>query len=218
MNEPKIIKNQEAIYAISIHLKYGEVLHLEDIDAETKNTYLDLCRNPSKSILIENNNSIRNLFGTDIAKISVVAYDEKYRTVWHPVKKMFLSESTLGRRTFSTIIKIFIFMMFMAVIGILSSKVIDGTIMDVIFDPKLFAQTFGEALDIIQSVFSYTFVALIILNIVDVLLGVKAQYNVNQDGSIPVENSALNNIELTVIFAIVYFIAKIILSGIINFG
>lgn len=198
-------------YALSIHMKYGEVLHIDDLSREERDRYFELARTENASIIVEDKSSVRNVMGKDISKISAKAYNEDYKKLYYPLEKMMFSESSLGRRVFHTVIKAFVLLAFFAIIAVFGMAVIEGNIMDVFFDGELFSKTIFKGFALIDKLFGYAVFAMIILNFADLLLGLRAHYHINQDGAYPVETTRISNVGVTVVFAIVFFIAKTVL-------
>lgn len=214
--QPMPRKRTHLRYAISIHMKYGEVLHVEDLTKEEKDQYFELARHDDRSLIVEDTTSVRHILGKDIAKISVKAYDEQYEKFIHPFEKMMFSESTLGRKLFSTIIKSFVGLSFLGMIGVFGLAMIEGNILDVFFDPKLLGATVLKGVDFIKILFNYTVILLILLNLADLLLGLKADYYINQDGEQPAETSRLSNVFVTAAFIVILIIIQMVLKGIVK--
>ncbi len=206
----------KVMYALSIHMKYGEVLHIEGLNKEEKDRYFELARKETSTMLVEDKTSVIHLLSRDIAKISVKAYDEKYERIYHPLEKMVFSESSLGRRPFSIIIKSFIVLAILSVLSAFGVAMLAGDIMDVFFDPVILAETLSKGFDLMNKIFSFTAVLMIMLNIIDIGLGYKAHYYINQDGSEPVEYSRISNLLVSIVFIIVFMIAKTILASVVT--
>lgn len=204
----KQASKSRVMYALSIHMKYGEVLHIEGLNKEEKDRYFELARKEDATMLVEDKTSVVHLLSKDIAKISVKAYDEKYERIYHPLEKMFFSESSFGRKIFTMIIKTFVILAILSVIGMLGLTVIDGTVMDVIFDGELLMENISSGLDLAGKFFSLTIALMLVLNVLDIGLGYKAHYYINQDGSNPVEYSRLSNLLVTIAFIVIYNVLK----------
>jgi hypothetical protein len=203
-------------YALSIHMKYGEVLHVEDLTKDEKDQYFELARQEDRSLIVEDATSVRHIRGKDIAKISVKAYDDQYEKWVHPIEKMAFSESTLGRKLFSTIIKAFVGVSFLGIIGVFALAMIEGDVLDVLFDPKLLSATMLKGFDFIKMLFNYTVILMILLNLIDLVLGLKANYFINQDGEEAAETSRLSNVFVTAAFIIVFTVINLVLSGLVK--
>lgn len=203
-------------YALSIHMKYGEVLHVEDLTKDEKDQYFELARHDDRSLIVEDTTSVRHILGKDIAKISVKAYDDQYEKLIHPLEKMMFSESTLGRKLFSTIIKAFVGVSFLGMIGVFGLAMIEGNVLDVFFDPKLLGATVVKGFDFIKTLFNYTVILLILLNLVDLVLGLRADYYINQDGEQPAETSRLSNTFVTAAFIVIFIIIQVVLNGLMK--
>lgn len=209
-------KKSHLRYALSIHMKYGEVLHVEDLTKEEKDQYFELARYDDRSLIVEDTTSVRHILGKDIAKISVKAYDEQYEKFMHPIEKMMFSESTLGRKLFATIIKAFVGISFVGMIGVFGLAMIEGNILDVFFDPELFGATIVRGFEFIKTLFNYTVILLILLNLVDLVLGLKADYYINQDGEQSAETSRLSNVFVTAAFIVIFIVIRMLLNGLVE--
>ena len=209
------VKRQEhKLHALSIHMKYGEVLHIDDISKERKENYLKLCTEMNTSIIVEEEDSIRNLLSQDVAKISVKEYSHEYRGYFFPLKKALLSESALGRRFYSMIIKLFVMFAVLIVIGLMGLKVVEGNIIDVMFDPDLLRALLNEMLDMIGKLFKYTVILMLLANLVDYGLSYRAYFPVNRDGTEPVEITRASNTAVVLVFMLCYTIAVRIVSAV----
>lgn len=217
--EAKKADNQSThhiLYALSIHLKYGEILHVESVDKETKDSYLNLAKNAGGKMLIESKEEVRQLLSDDIAKVSVVAYDETYLKVWHPLKRITMGESSLPRFVFSVIVKLFIFLSLVLALAQLSLKVIDGTIMDVLFDPVQFSNLASVILAQIKLLFRYTFFLMILLHILDMALSFRKVFYINQDGAPWVEHTVTSHMLITLMLFAGYIVMMTALKGVIQ--
>lgn len=199
-------KEDHKLHALSIHMKYGEVLHIDDISKERKENYLKLCTEPSTSIIVEDQDSIRNLMGHDVAKISVKEYSHEYRGYFFPLKKALLSESDVGRGLYRLTIKLFVLFAVFVVIGLLGLRVVDGTILDTLFDQTLLIGLVNEILNMIGKLFNYAMIVMVVANILDYALSYRAYYPVNSDGTEPIEISRVSNSVVVLIFVLCYVI------------
>jgi len=213
----KAQKDQSLHYALSIHLKYGEVLHVEGIDEAERDKYLAVAKTHGETMLIESHDEVRILRNEDIAKVSTVAYNASYLSSWHIGKRIFLNESTIGRRVFTLLIKFFIFLCVMIGMMQLGLRVIDGTIMDVLFDPSKFMKLLNDVINQMGSVFAYIFVVMILLHLVDMLFGFRKTYYINQDGAPWVETSVLSNFYVTIGLVIGFTVAKVLMGSLLKF-
>ena len=207
---------KSVMYALSIHMKYGEVLHIEGLNKEEKDKYFQLAREENATMLVEDKSSVRHLLSKDIAKISVKAYDEKYEKIYHPLEKILFSESSMGRRIFSFIIKAFVILSILSIVGMFGVAMLEGDIMDVFFDPAILSETILKGFDLMNKIFGLTVLVMAILNLFDLGLGLKSHYYINQDGADPVEYSRLSNVLVTGAFIVVFLIAKTILNTIVT--
>ena len=201
------VKENEKLHALSIHMKYGEVLHLDDISMERRDEYLKLCKETSSSILVEDDESVRNVLGKDIAKISVKTYSRQYREYIFPIKKALMSESILGKTFYSWIIKLFFIISSISIFSILFLKTADGTIIDTLFDSKMLAGFLEQTLRGVSKVYTFAIIGLLLGNIIDYALSLKTYYPVNQDGAEPAEHPRYAMTIMIIVFILVYTIA-----------
>lgn len=219
MSENKTTKTtvkSKVMYALSIHMKYGEVLHIEGLNKEEKDKYFELARKEDSTMLVEDKTSVIHLLSRDIAKISVKAYDERYERIYHPLEKMVFSESSVGRRPFSFIIKTFIVLAILSILSAFGVAMLSGNIMDVFFDAEVLSETLTKGFDLMNKIFFFTALVLIMLSIIDIGLGYRAHYYINQDGSDPVEYSRISNLVVSIVFIVVFMVAKTLLSSVMT--
>lgn len=203
-------------YALSFQMKYGEVLHLENITKEEKDRYLDFARSKSNTLLVEDSHSLRNLHSDDIAKVSVKAYDAEREKWLHPIQKMLFTESSLGRPLFKGIIKGFIVLAILAVLGKFAIGMIEGGIFDVLLDAKLFMAALISGFEWVESLFKYVAILLVLLSLLDLVLGLNASYFINQDGEEPPEHSRLSNAVVSGLFILIFSVVLSFLSAASN--
>lgn len=216
MSETKPRKNSHMRFALSIYMKYGEVLHVEGLTREEKDQYFDLARDTSRSLLVEDGTSIRHIMGKDIARITVKPYDNQYEKVMLPLRKMLFSESTLGRKLFTVLIKLFAGISILGIIGVFGLAMIEGNIIDVFFEPELFGETLSKGIDLMSGLFGYMVILMILLSLIDLVLGLRADYFINQDGEEPAETTRAGNLAVTFEFIIVYKVIETVLVKILE--
>ncbi len=204
--------NGPTYYALSIHMKFGEVLHLDDLTREQKNLYYDLARNPSESLLIEQEGDIRHLIGSDIAKITSKRYNETYRKYIHPVRGALLSESLIGRNIFSTVMKLFVFAAILAVGAALFGAFMDGQLFDILADKAVMEDTVAEISRLVGRIFRWTLFLLFALHVADLLLHEGETYHVNRDGTEVIYETKLGNLFLSAGFIVVIMIFRMALT------
>jgi len=213
----KVVKSEHPIlYALSIHLKYGEVLHVESIDKEMKDAYLSLTKTPGEKMLLESKEEVRQLRSDDIAKVSIVAYDESYLKVWYPLKRMFLSESSFARYLFSFVIKLFVFIAVVLGLAQLGLKVIDGTIMDVLFDPVQFKDMMVALTSQIKTLFKFTLIFMVLWHFLDMALSFRKTFYINQDGAPWFEHTVSSHMGITALFFVGYTVVMAVLRGVLE--
>lgn len=195
-------------YALSIFMKFGEVLHLEGLDRELKDKYFDLARTPNASMLVEDRNSIRNIKGSDIANITAKKYDIAYERTIFQVKKMLLSQSSVNKSIYFIAMKIFAFLAFIAVGSQLMVSLASGEIMDLVMDMNKMGALLGKGVSSAMNVFKYTVIIMYLIAVVDIILGLNADYYINQDGVEPVDNRRIDGVLITTVFTFVVILIK----------
>lgn len=213
----EVTKNEHHIlYALSVHLKYGEVLHVESVDKETKDAYLNLAKTSGETMLLETKTEVRHLKSDDIAKVSIVAYDENYLKVWHPLKRIFFSESSFARYLFSFIVKLFVFTCVVLGIAQLGLKVIDGTIMEALFDPMQFKNMMIALTSQIGTLFKFTMIFMVLWHFLDMALSFRKTYYINQDGAPWVEHTVSSHMSITILLFVGYMVIVTALKGVMQ--
>jgi hypothetical protein len=199
-------------YALSIHMKYGEVLHLDDLTKEQKNLYYDLCRDPKESLLIEQDGDIRHLFGADIAKITSKRYNETYRKYVHPLRAALFSESLIGRGIFALVMKLFVFAAILAVGAALFASFMDGQLFDILADKAVMENTVAEVSRLVGRIFRWTLFILFALHVADLLLHEGETYHVNRDGTDVIYETKMGNLFLSAGFIVVVMVFRMALT------
>jgi hypothetical protein len=92
-------------------------------------------------------------------------------------------------------------------------SVVDGTIMDVLFESDQFLATVSKGFDVMNTLFGFTVALMILLNVMDIILGLRAHYYINQDGADPVEVSRISNAAVTLAFIVIFLVAKTVIGG-----
>jgi len=129
---------------------------------------------------------------------------------------MVFSESSVGRRSFSFIIKTFIVLAILSILSAFGVAMLSGNIMDVFFDAEVLVETLTKGFDLMNKIFFFTAVVLIMLSIIDIGLGYRAHYYINQDGSDPVEHSRISNLVVSIVFIVVFLVVKTLLSSVLT--
>lgn len=205
----KVTQSSSIRYALSFQMKYGEVLHVENLQKDEKDKYLDFARKDNASMLVEDRNTLRNLHSNDIAKVSVVAYDLEKDETSFKVKKMLYSESSLGRPLFKGLIKLYIAIAVLGIIGFFGIAMVENGFIDIFLDMKKFIAGFTRGFDFAGTVFILMSVIMLLLAFGDLLLGLNTKFFRNQDGEEPAMTTRLSNLTLVVAFMIVMIVIQI---------
>lgn len=197
-------KNRNIKYALSIFLKFGEVLHVEGVDRETRDRYFELARRPDASMLVEDKSNVRNILGRDIANISSLAYDATHERVIHPLRKMLLSESSFGKSWYITAIKLFVFLAVVAILAQFGIAAANGTLVSNIGDMKMIGRLIGNGMIHVRTIFGITIVLMYLLALTDMVLGLSAHYHINRAGAEPVHYPRYIGLVITTVFFVVF--------------
>lgn len=197
------MNNRTIYYALSIFLKNGDVLHLNGLSREEKDRYFTLARNPQMSLLIEEENEIRNLLGSDIASITYKKYTEAYEKTVFQLEKMFMSESTFGTGIYYLLIKLFVAVSFIVAVKETATGALKGDLMAIILDADQIGKLFTDSFSAAKPFFHYTYIFMIAIALVDLILGLIAKYHINQDGAPEVRTRRFSGIAITIVFIIV---------------
>lgn len=199
-------------YALSIQMKYGEVLHVDKATQEEKDKYVELSKQRGSSMIIEDRRSVRHLHSDDIAKISIKRYEVDAEQWKLPFKKMFFTESTLGRGTFTLCIKTFVLLAFLALGAGVVANLLSGDMMEVVFSHDLDLNVgFSKGFQWVGLLFGLFFGIMVTLNVVDCILGLNEKYFINQEGELPAETTRLSNVFITLGFLVGYLVVMTVL-------
>lgn len=198
-------------YALSIFLKNGDVLHLSGLSREEKDRYFALARNPEMSMLLEEDNGIRNLLGSDIASITFKRYNEAYEKTLFQVEKMLLSESSFGLGVYFFTIKMFVVLAVIWVLKEAALGMLEGDLMTNVMDTDMISRMFLQGIRSTDSIFKYAFMIMLSISLIDIVLGLLGKYYINTDGAPPVKVRRCYGFIVTIAFAVVFSLIKSIL-------
>lgn len=199
----KLTQSSSKRYALSFQMKYGEVLHLENITKEEKDKYLEFVRKENATVLVEDKNTLRNLHSADIARVSVVGYDLHQDETSYRVKKMLYSESSLGRGIFKGMIKLYIAVAVLGIIGFFGIAMVENGLFDIFLKMDKFLGGFTKGLEFSGMIFKIFSLILLLMAFLDIALGYNAKYFRNQDGEEPPMTTRISNLTLVVAFMVV---------------
>lgn len=205
------MNNKSIYYALSIFMKNGDVLHLEGLTREEKDRYFALARNPEQSLLIEEDNGIRNLMGVDIANITFKRYTASYEKSLFQLEKMFLSESTFGKGIYFFIIKMFFLLAIVLILKESAQTLLAGDVMATLFDMDAIGRIFSDSLGAANTLFRYSYVLMMAIALIDIILGLISNYHINQDGAPEVSVRRYTGLMITIIFIIAIALIKSII-------
>ncbi len=203
--------NKAIYYALSVFMKNGDVLHLEGLTREEKDRYFTLARNPEQSLLIEEDNGIRNLLGSDIASITFRRYTPTYEKGLFQIEKMFMSESLFGKKIYFTIMKLFFLFAIVLIIKETAMSLFQGDIATTLFDVDAIGRVFSESLGVTNTLFRYSYVIMLAISLIDIVLGLISKYHINQDGAPEVRVRRYTGLLITIVFIIAMSLIKSIL-------
>ncbi len=203
--------NRTIYYALSVFMKNGDVLHLEGLTREEKDRYFTLARNPEQSLLIEEDNRVRNLLGADIASVSFKRYTMAYEKGLFQVEKMFMSESFFGKAVYFTIMKVFFLFAIILMIKETAMTLFQGDIATTLFDVDAIGRVFTESLAATNTLFRYAYVIMLAISLIDIVLGLISNYHINQDGAPEVSVRRYTGLLITIVFIIAISLIKSIL-------
>lgn len=205
------MEKKSILYALSVFLKSGDVLHFTGLTKEERDKYFELAKHPSASMVIEERDKIQVVLGSDILNISAKRYDPEYEKFMLPVKKMLLSESSFGTWIYTFLIKCFVAIAAIVVVLSMVTNILGGEVMEIIMDIDALKGFAQQGFDTAMNFFKYTAVAMFIIAVVDIVLGLNAKYHINMDGAPAVRTRRFMGLVITLAFVIGVNIVKAII-------
>lgn len=205
-----------ALYSLSIFLKHGEVLHIENLNREQKDNYFRLCKDPKGSILIETEDQVRNILSYDIIKITSQTYTPDYKKYVQPVSKAMLTESLLGSTPFRWVRSLFFLFAIMSSGLVLFELMSDGVLLDILFDLEIQKMFMDGMAETVGKIYGYTIWILVVMHLLDIFLPNGEQYFVNRDGTEEPDVSKVNNLVATIGFIVLLQVIKIGFNMVMN--
>lgn len=205
------MEKKSILYALSVFLKSGDVLHFTGLTKEERDKYFELAKHPSASMVIAERDKIQVVLGSDILNISAKRYDPEYEKFMLPVKKMLLSESSFGTWIYIFLIKCFVAIAAIVVVLSMVTNILGGEVMEIIMDIDALKGFAQQGFDTAMNFFKYTAVAMFIIAVVDIVLGLNAKYHINMDGAPAVRTRRFMGLVITLAFVIGVNIVKAII-------
>jgi hypothetical protein len=158
------------IYAVNISLKSGEVIYLESLSKSEKDAYIAYVKSGTDVMLLEMGKTIWRIQPSDIEKLDVKSYSSTHEVGIYPIMKVLMAKSRMESSTFTRFITLFIGVFVLALIGVLAKSLIDGEIMNVLFDSVIRNSYLELGFEWIGLSFKVIVILMLFANIVDLIL------------------------------------------------
>lgn len=196
------MEKKSVLYALSVFLKSGDVLHFNGLTREERDKYFELAKHPSASMVIEERDKIQVVLGSDILSISAKRYDPEYEKVMLPIRKMLLSESTVGTWIYTFLIKCFVALAVIVVVLSMVTNILAGEVMEIIMDIDALKGFAQQGFNTAMNFFKYTAVVMFMIAVVDIVLGLNAKYHINMDGAPAIRTRRFIGLVITLAFVV----------------
>ncbi|PID80030.1 MAG: hypothetical protein CSB19_01120 [Clostridiales bacterium] len=158
------------LYAVNIHLKSGQVVHLEHLQKGEKDAYINYTRSGREKMLIETNKMVWRILPDDIERVEVKSYNTQQANGVYPFMKYAMTRSRLDTSVFTR----FILYFFLALIGSVGFQIVKALViedpMSVLVDYRLLVPYINDASDLFVQISWLLVVVMLGINVIDLLL------------------------------------------------
>ncbi len=104
------------LYAVNIHLKSGQTIHLEHLEKGEKDAYINYVRSGRDKMLIETNKMVWRILPDDIERVEVKSYNNQQANGLYPLMRVAMTKSRLDTDTFTRFIFFFMLLLIATVV------------------------------------------------------------------------------------------------------
>ncbi len=186
------------LYAVNIHLKSGQVIHLEHLEKGEKDAYINYTRIGKEKMLIETNKMVWRIMPDDIERVEVKSYNKQQAKGLYPLMRIAMTRSRLDTTLFSRFIVYFILLL-LAMVGfqVLRAMLIEDP-MSILADYTLLAPYMGDASKMFVQFSWMLIIVMFILNIIDLILVSTEKFYILDDERAPLEGTKLFHLLITI--------------------
>ncbi len=158
------------LYAVNVHLKSGQTVHLEHLEKGEKDAYINYVRSGKDKMLIETKKMVWRILPDDIERVEVKSYNKQQANGLYPVMRIAMTKSRLDTEIFTRFIFYFILLLIASVVFQIFRAMLIEDPMAILADYTLLAPFMGAASEMFVQ-FSWILVFIMLaLNALDLIL------------------------------------------------
>ncbi len=186
------------LYAVNIHLKSGQTIHLEHLEKGEKDAYINYVRSGRDKMLIETNKMVWRILPDDIERVEVKSYNNQQANGLYPLMRVAMTKSRLDTDTFTRFIFFFMLLLIATVVFNIFRAVIIEDPMAILADYTLLAPFMADASKMFVQ-FSWLLVAVMLaLNVLDLALSSPEKFYILDDERTLLEGTKVFHLLITI--------------------
>ncbi len=193
----EIVKDGK-LYAVNIHLKSGQIVHLEHLEKGEKDAYVNHARNGKDKMLIETNKTVWRILPDDIERIEVKSYNKQQANGVYPFMRIVMTKSRLDTSIFTRFIFFFIVLLVVSV----AFQVVRGMLIEdpmaILTDYTLLAPYMADASKMFVKFSWMLVIAMAVLNVIDLILGSTEKFYILDEERSMLEGTKVFHILITI--------------------
>ncbi len=204
------------LYAVNIHLKSGQVVHLEHLEKGEKDAYVNHARSGREKMLIETNKTVWRILPDDIERVDVKSYNNHQAKGLYPFMRIVMTKSRLDSSLFTR----FIFYFIVLLVASVAFQVVRGMLIEdpmaILADYTLLAP-FMEAASKMFVKFSWLLIIVMFaLNILDLILGSTEKFYILDEDRSALEGTKVLHLLITLGCLVGFKLVNSVFFGLLN--
>ncbi len=186
------------LYAVNVHLKSGQIIHLEHLEKGEKDAYINYVRNGREKMLIETNKLVWRILPDDIERVEVKSYNNQQANGLYPIMRIAMTKSRLETDLFTRFIFYFILLLIVSVLFNIFRAVLIEDPMTILADYTLLSPFMADASKMFVQFSWILVVVMLALNVLDLILSSAEKFYILDDERTLLEGTKVFHLMITI--------------------
>ncbi len=186
------------LYAVNIHLKSGQIIHLEHLEKGEKDAYINYVRSGRDKMLIETNKLVWRILPDDIERVEVKSYNKQQANGIYPLMRVAMTKSRLDTEMFTRFIFYFILLLIASVVFNIFRAMLIEDPMAILTDFTLLAPFMADASKMFVQFSWLLVVVMLALNVLDLILSSAEKFYILDDERTLLEGTKVFHLMITI--------------------
>lgn len=196
IDQMEIVKDNK-LYAVNIHLKSGQIVHLEHLEKGKKDAYVNYVRTGTEKMLIETSRQVWRILPDDVERLEVKAYNSQQANGVYPFMRFLMARSRMETSTFTRFITFFI-ILFIVSIGVqMGIAIAEKDPFSILLSPSLFIPYLEGAASFFKKGAMILVFIMFVLNVLDFILKPTEEFFILDDDRSILEGTKLLHVIIT---------------------